>query len=640
MAITLTFSSQNLRARTVELLGSWDNFNKAYPMKLDTRRGGDQWTGCYTFDDITLDGEGAISSEVRSGGLKMGGTYWYYYSLDGGLVETHNEAEPHTTSCPLLPGQCVNVLEVPYEDFSGSQKYSECQTLDPQDRYTNPRPAPKPTQGLPRLETSISDGPRARAGNHRTRRDLRYSATADGHGVSRTRLAVVDNRRIHTAGPSPTSAVKSALAFFKNIDVAMSPSEGGRGRSRTQRPDPSKSPPERIAVSSPTLLYRTDNDREHVSLREAQLSAINSPVDAIAPWSATTRSSPLTLQQRPYITQQRSPPLEHAHKRNVSDSPASSPKQVAEPFHNRSVSFERPGRSFVWRNSSFRTKPENLWPPRISSKKRAPSPLRTCTSSEDNLSPQDARLWEQTEEGGHNDSSGRSSNVPDTPQSQQSKSGSSISTLSERNLDKELPPLPAYLIPEPLNIRSPNDEHEVVESLSDTSAQDQTIVPQSRFSEWTTDRSRFSEWTVGSFDIEAFDLEEEDPDDQVSPTFSSICGDSSDAATPRRLSDQLLNEHSENVDEADAENQIGDVRQLDFDAIQQLRDAINKSGLPSHNTFRPLSSSLHDAASSSPTMPNFKLHQTFGQNREPLVAGDSTLVELANEFDYLGGILS
>ena len=68
-------------ARTVELLGSWDNFAKSYSMKRDLRKGSCFWSGCYSFKDIICDGDLNNLSQKRSGGLKMGGTYWYYVSI-------------------------------------------------------------------------------------------------------------------------------------------------------------------------------------------------------------------------------------------------------------------------------------------------------------------------------------------------------------------------------------------------------------------------------------------------------------------------------------------------------------------------------------------------------------------------------
>ena len=46
-------------------------------MERDVRRARGQWRGCYTFEDIICDGDGG-SSPKRTGGLKMGSTYYYY----------------------------------------------------------------------------------------------------------------------------------------------------------------------------------------------------------------------------------------------------------------------------------------------------------------------------------------------------------------------------------------------------------------------------------------------------------------------------------------------------------------------------------------------------------------------------------
>ena len=66
--------------RSVKLLGSWDNFSKPYLMERDRRTGAGQWRGCHTFTDIVCDGQ-SQSPSSRSGGLKMGATYWYYVRL-------------------------------------------------------------------------------------------------------------------------------------------------------------------------------------------------------------------------------------------------------------------------------------------------------------------------------------------------------------------------------------------------------------------------------------------------------------------------------------------------------------------------------------------------------------------------------
>ncbi|KAJ5764980.1 hypothetical protein N7520_004539 [Penicillium odoratum] len=146
---------------SVKLLGSWDNFTNPYVMERDRRAGPGHWKGCHTFTDIM--GDGPDKNQWRTGGLKMGATYWYYYLLNDD-VESYNKAEPVTTKCPLLPGQPINVLNVPIilpdshchgRSASGSSQKEDYRTMNPEDKYMNPRKPPKPN--LARLQTSIPD---------------------------------------------------------------------------------------------------------------------------------------------------------------------------------------------------------------------------------------------------------------------------------------------------------------------------------------------------------------------------------------------------------------------------------------------------------------------------------------------------
>ncbi|KAL4941377.1 hypothetical protein BDV06DRAFT_4769 [Aspergillus oleicola] len=141
--------------RSVKLLGSWDNFSNQYVMERDQRVGAGHWRGCHTFTNITCDGPANNAVCARNGGLKMGGTYWYYYLLDDD-VEYYNKAEPMTTHCPFLPGQPVNVLQVPFilpdtKAASRARSPSVQNTMNPEDKFLNPREPPKPDL---RLRTS------------------------------------------------------------------------------------------------------------------------------------------------------------------------------------------------------------------------------------------------------------------------------------------------------------------------------------------------------------------------------------------------------------------------------------------------------------------------------------------------------
>lgn len=78
--------SQNCRTlpphiRTVDVLGSWDNFQESYPLRRDRQAGPGHWRGCHSFKKITCDGHDLDVSGGREGALKMGGTYWYFVSF-------------------------------------------------------------------------------------------------------------------------------------------------------------------------------------------------------------------------------------------------------------------------------------------------------------------------------------------------------------------------------------------------------------------------------------------------------------------------------------------------------------------------------------------------------------------------------
>lgn len=87
-----------------------------------------RWLCCPLFQDIICDGDPA-QPVSRSGALKTGGTYWYYYKVND-LVEQFNGMMPTTSNCPLLPGQKVNVLEVPRQCFEGDPE--DCVALQPE----------------------------------------------------------------------------------------------------------------------------------------------------------------------------------------------------------------------------------------------------------------------------------------------------------------------------------------------------------------------------------------------------------------------------------------------------------------------------------------------------------------------------
>ncbi|KAF2843821.1 hypothetical protein M501DRAFT_985909 [Patellaria atrata CBS 101060] len=214
-------------ARKVELFGSWDNFSTPYPMQKDSRRGERNWKGCHTFHDIICDGDGHLVDGKREGGLKMGGTYWYYYRLDEDM-ENFDHTKLSTTACPLLPGQCMNILEVPAEDSSLCSPNSTIYTMDPQDRFVTPRPAPNPSH--PRTPKSRPEAISCEKNSKRRLptppENLLLSISHNPTKPSPT------ERQIRSAG-TPGRELKTALKRIKSLPSRRKPKvvQHSRGRS-------------------------------------------------------------------------------------------------------------------------------------------------------------------------------------------------------------------------------------------------------------------------------------------------------------------------------------------------------------------------------------------------------------------------
>ncbi|KAI1090856.1 hypothetical protein F5B19DRAFT_493979 [Rostrohypoxylon terebratum] len=145
-------------------------------MERDPRRARSQWRGCHTFNNIICDGD-QITNQKRSGGLKMGQTYYYYYELDGS-TETYDPSMPTTNACPYLPGQTVNTLDVPSERLSrirsasmNSLRITDYRTMEPRDKFMTPRPAP-PVPSLPDLRVGSSPQPAMSLVHKRSARSL------------------------------------------------------------------------------------------------------------------------------------------------------------------------------------------------------------------------------------------------------------------------------------------------------------------------------------------------------------------------------------------------------------------------------------------------------------------------------------
>ncbi|CAK7197452.1 hypothetical protein SEUCBS139899_000099 [Sporothrix eucalyptigena] len=193
-----------------------------YAMERDSRRDRGQWRGCHTFQNIICDGNHTPARQVpRSGGLKMGQTYYYYYEVDGSL-ETHDPSIESTTTCPYLPGQRVNTLWVPIEQPPSSSyrqrsasinalRRCDFQTMEPADRFLTPRPPPATPSTMPSSTASVpatAAPAMAAAADHRplatSKHLLRHQRSARSLSPAASSLSTWSPRRLFARRASPS----------------------------------------------------------------------------------------------------------------------------------------------------------------------------------------------------------------------------------------------------------------------------------------------------------------------------------------------------------------------------------------------------------------------------------------------------
>ncbi|KAI9721596.1 MAG: hypothetical protein M1828_005086 [Chrysothrix sp. TS-e1954] len=207
---------------SVDLVGSWDNFSAKYPMSKDKQKGHGHWFGTHFMKNIVCDGNPSQPVDERDGGLKMGGLYWYYYIRDG-HTEFHNPAEASTNNCPLLPGQTVNVLEIPIEprlySIRTSSELSLPLTMNPGDRFITPRPRVRAKESFASIRSSHS-----RASSKRKRSsNLSRSGSAASQGRPKLQAVEESLRQdwfSQSLGRLQTAVVDACLSLYAGHDNA------------------------------------------------------------------------------------------------------------------------------------------------------------------------------------------------------------------------------------------------------------------------------------------------------------------------------------------------------------------------------------------------------------------------------------
>ncbi|RFU75619.1 hypothetical protein TARUN_6620 [Trichoderma arundinaceum] len=269
--VTFMFQTEP-SVQSVRLIGSWDNFTMCYSMERDTRRGNGQWRGCFSFQNIVCDDESPHHPK-RSGGLKMGHTYYYYYEVDGS-TETFDATMPYTTACPYMPGQTVNTIHVPVERSLRSRSASmnsihpeNFRTMDPATKFMKPLP-PTP------LLSSIA--------NRRTQSaPVSCSSSSSSRSISPPSWKRFFSRKLQSSDrqrrPSAGSEETTFTIYDNVINVSTQDTRSGRHIS-------SLSEGSRSRDISPSSLSRILREGSHVPRRPnhtLQLPPLTIPDDVI-----------------------------------------------------------------------------------------------------------------------------------------------------------------------------------------------------------------------------------------------------------------------------------------------------------------------------------------------------------------------
>ncbi|KAG9191536.1 hypothetical protein G6011_10270 [Alternaria panax] len=502
--------------RSVVLLGSWDNFSRPYPLQIDVRGGRNLWKGCFTFSDIICDGDLDQQAPKRDGPLKMGGTYWYFYKVDED-EECHNPSEESTTFCPLLPGQRLNVLDVPREGHSRSiSDTSSAFTRDPKDRYLTPVP-PASQRPLPSPRTRSSEE------SHVMPLPSPWTPKSATHPPTDGFLSTHVARHARSASASPYMPSTPIFPDFKLLKEKLaSKRSASRNRSGSKTRELDISAPVLVSGGEelnliPLSVYRPSFE----SIREAETAAPRS-VPTIRREFSPLASHPVDPDHDSLFGPAELPTVDERlirrRRSHVPSTVITSEFKVEQSRVRANSADTRRTQHYLFSNDPWLSSPKLQQ--EFEAKNRV---VEDDTPSAPVLSRPSTFLG-----------------APVSNERPISSHGSIHSTnLRQSPFDKELPALPRYLIPAPLYAYNDvtigelpaNEPEDEFEEADDNERLDHFSV---KFHEKA--RSHFSTWSNDSISYNSPTSSNEDDEGVFSPTFSSLTSNDSDVEIPQGLS--------------------------------------------------------------------------------------------------------
>jgi hypothetical protein len=470
------------------------------------------------------------------------------YSVDG-IEERYNPSEPSTTTCPLLPGQRLNVLEVPREaGNSHNTGDADVFTRNPKDKFLTPVP-PVPPKALPspRLGDLCSESYRVPMVSLTTPRSATYPYTTPAYSPGPVR---------HARSASTTPALSSTALFtdFKGLKEKFAQKRSAshaRAGSKNIRG---------LEIGAPTLISTTAEEVNVVPLSSLRRTPVSSPLPTpqaskslpsppMAPQTASSlpvsvreklrQFSPLgshPIEPAEDCLQSSVAPVECSYEtrpRSRSDVAPTTAGSLCAP-----ASIARANSTAMRRTKLFCNEPW-ISSPRLprqheidpeAAAKKIPVLQRPLVA----LEPLSADVRPTSSHGGD-----RSSGLRD----------------SALDKDKVLPPLPRYLVPAPLYACNSADPSSQTEDAPEEHEYQEIQVEDARFQMLSDPKGHFSLWSAESG---TFSSPTSDDEEAYSPTFSSLTSDCSDAGSPRRFSRFSISDYidSPNRDSAFVEDEF------------------------------------------------------------------------------------
>lgn len=449
--------------------------------------------------------------------------------MDG--EERHNPSEPSTTVCPLLPGQRLNVLDVPRE--TGSHQESNGQdgfTRNPRDRFLSPVPPVPPKTALsPRLGDLCKEPYTVPAVSLTTPRSATYPYSTPAYSPGYVR---------HTRSASTTPAPSSTALFadFKCLKEKLAQKRSAshaRGGSRNIRD---------LEIGAPTLISTTAEEVTLVPLSSLQRTPGPSPL----PTPHTSRSLPTPTAPR---TSDSLPASVRAKLKEFSPL-GSHPVDIV---NDSQISLS----SVPTEEEQFGIRPRSRSDvaPTTAGSLGAPTNLFRVNSTDTKRtklfcnepwisSPRLPRQHEIDPEGAAEDLATApvlqrpsvALGLPSADARPTSSHGGDRGTSlrnSALDKDKKLPPLPRYLVPAPLYACNSPSSSPTLKNDNEGHEYREIQVEDARFQMLSDRKGHFSIWSSESG---AFDSPTSDDEEVHSPTFSSLTSDCSDSDSPHRYS--------------------------------------------------------------------------------------------------------